>query len=173
MELANFVTSKTGLVHFVFSLLALVFGSLVLALPKGTVLHRRIGIAYAISMVVVLLTAFMTYRLFGGWGIFHWTAVVSSATLVAGLLPVWLRKPASYLSLHFNFMYWSVMGVYAAFVSETLVRLPKVVIDSGIPNRVFYQMTGYGTALVMGLAVFFFLRFKPQWEKQFGKKSAS
>lgn len=172
MHLEQFVTSQTGLVHFIFSLLALLFGTLVLALPKGTVLHRRMGNVYAVVMAVVLLTAFMTYRLFGGWGIFHWTAVISSATLAAGLLPIWLRKPDSgYISLHFNFMYWSVMGVYAAFVSETLVRLPKVVIDSGIPNGVFYQMTGYGTAIVMGLAVFFFLKFRPVWEQKFRKSA--
>jgi len=37
------------------------------------------------------------------------------------------------------------MGVYGAFVSETLVRMPKVVVNSGIPNSVFYNMTGIGT----------------------------
>jgi len=63
------------------------------------------------------------------------------------------------------------MGVYGAFVSETLVRMPKVVIESGIPNSVFYQMTGIGTAIVMGLGVYFFLKNKSKWDKQFGLKN--
>jgi uncharacterized membrane protein len=64
-------------------------------------------------------------------------------------------------------MYWSVIGVYGAFVSESLVRMPKVVVESGVPNSVFYYLTGIGTALVMGLAVFFFLKLKPKWERDF------
>jgi hypothetical protein len=66
-------------------------------------------------------------------------------------------------------MYWSVMGVYAAFVSETLVRMPKVVIESGIPNSVFYNMTGIGPALVMGLGGYFFAKYRSKWEKQFAQ----
>jgi len=63
------------------------------------------------------------------------------------------------------------MGVYGAFVSETLVRMPKVVVESGIPNSVFYNMTGIGTALVMGLGVYYFLKLKPKWDKQFETKN--
>ena len=63
------------------------------------------------------------------------------------------------------------MGVYGAFVSETLVRMPKVVIESGIPNSVFYNMTGIGTAIVMGLGVYFFLKNKSKWDKQFAIKN--
>lgn len=68
-------------------------------------------------------------------------------------------------------MYWSVIGVYGAFVSETLVRMPKVVVESGIPNSVLYNMTGVGTAFVMGLGVYFFLKLKPKWDIQFEHKT--
>jgi hypothetical protein len=64
-------------------------------------------------------------------------------------------------------MYWSVMGLYGAAVAEVLVRIPKVVIESGVPNKVFYDMTGIGVGLTMGLGVFFFVRMKPKWSKQF------
>lgn len=171
MNLDNFITGQTGLVHFIASMLALLLGSAVLFMPKGTSQHRIVGKFYALCMLVVLTTAFMIYRLFGTWGIFHWTALVSSLTLLAGLLPIYLKRPAdNYVSLHFSFMYWSVMGVYAAFVAETMVRMPKVVVQSGIPNSVFYTMTGIGTAVVMGLAVFFFLRLHPKWDKRFGRR---
>ena len=68
-------------------------------------------------------------------------------------------------------MYWSIVGIYRAFFSETLVRMPKVVIESGIPNSVFYNMTGIGTALVMGFGVYFFIKLKPKWDRQFGLKN--
>lgn len=171
MHLGNFITSNTGLVHFIASLFALIFGTLILVCSKGTSKHKFMGRLYGLAMLVVLVTAFMTYRLFGTWGIFHWTALISSLTLVAGLFPILAKRPTdSYMSLHYSFMYWSVAGVYGAFVSETLVRLPNVVLESGIPNNVFYNMTGIGTALVMGVCVYFFLKLKPVWDKQFGKK---
>lgn len=171
MNFENFITSQTGLIHFMASIFALLLGTLVLALQKGTARHKLIGKLYAVTMFIVLITAFMTYRLFGTWGIFHWTAVVSTLTLVAGLLPIYLKRPVkSYRTLHFSFMYWSVMGVYGAFVSETLVRLPRVVVESGIPNSVFYNLTGIGTGLVVGLGVFYFLKFRPKWEQQFERR---
>lgn len=172
MNLENFITNNTGLVHFIASLFALLFGTLILVLPKGTTKHKAIGRLYGLTMLVVLITAFMTYRLFGKWGIFHWTAVISSLTLIAGLYPIFTKRPTKqYLSLHFSFMYWSVIGVYGAFVSETLVRMPKVVIESGVPNSVFYSMSGLGTAIVMSLGVYYFLKFKPKWEKQFEQRT--
>jgi uncharacterized membrane protein len=54
------------MIHLIASLLALLLGSLVLYLPKGTLKHKAIGRFYALAMLVVLVTAFMIYRLF--WG---------------------------------------------------------------------------------------------------------
>lgn len=168
MRLENFITSEIGLIHFIASVIAILFGTLVLVSTKGTKRHRSIGRLYALSMCVVLVTAFMTYRLFGTWGIFHWTAVISSLTLLCGLVPILIQRPMkNYVALHFSFMYWSVMGLYAAAISETLVRMPNVVIDSGIPNSVFYTMTGIGSAMVMGLGAFCFLKLQPKWAAQF------
>jgi len=172
MNFGNFITSSTGLIHFIASIFALLLGTLVLVFQKGTLKHKIIGRLYALTMLVVLTTAFMTYKLFGTWGIFHWTAVISSLTLISGLIPILIKRPANnYISLHFSFMYWSIMGVYGAFVSETLVRMPKVVLESGIPNSLFYNMTGIGTAIVMGIGLYFFLKNKSNWDKQFGLKN--
>jgi uncharacterized membrane protein len=172
MNFGNFITSSTGLIHFIASIFALLLGTLVLVFQKGTLKHKIIGRLYALTMLVVLTTAFMTYKLFGTWGIFHWTAVISSLTLISGLIPILIKRPANnYISLHFSFMYWSIMGVYGAFVSETLVRMPKVVLESGIPNSLFYNMTGIGTAIIMGIGVYFFLKNKSNWDKQFGLKN--
>ncbi|MCS6916161.1 MAG: hypothetical protein NZM08_00550, partial [Chitinophagales bacterium] len=56
--------------------------------PKGSRLHRRIGRVYAISMLVLLITAFLIYRLFGGWGLFYWLAVLAAVTPLGGMIPI-------------------------------------------------------------------------------------
>jgi len=169
MNFENFITSNTGLMHFIASLFALLLGTFILILQKGTSTHKIIGKLYVLTMLVLLITAFMTYRLFGKWGIFHWMAVISTVTLLCGIIPISIKRPVNnYVLLHFSFMYWSIIGVYGAFVSETLVRIPKVVVEGGIPNNVFYNLIAIGTILVMGFGAYFFIKLRPKWERQFG-----
>ena len=162
---SNLISSTAGLVHLVFSILALSSGTLVLIYKKGTKRHKTIGYSYAISMLGVLITSFMIYQLYGTFGLFHGLAVVSSITLLGGMVPVMIKRPKSYISLHYNFMYWSVMGLYGALTAETMVRIPDVVIDSGIPNSTFYAMTGIAVGMTMGLAAYFARRNKKKWMK--------
>jgi uncharacterized membrane protein len=82
------VSSLTGLIHLIISIIALVTGLVVLTTKKGTKNHKQIGYVYSISMILVNLTAFMIYKLYGKFGIFHWFAVISCLTLIAGLYPV-------------------------------------------------------------------------------------
>ena len=172
MNFDHLITDNIGLIHLVFSITSLITGTLVLSLTKGTNTHRKIGYAYSISMFVVLATSFAMYNLFGSWGIFHWTALVSSLTLALGLIPIFTKKPEkNYISIHFIFMYWSVIGLYGAFMAETLVRLPQIVVNNGIPNSMFYNMTAIAVAITMGLGGFFFVKLKPKWIKQFDPES--
>jgi uncharacterized membrane protein len=80
-----------SVVHLVAALLALVTGTYILAAPKGTRQHRWVGRAYAGSMVVLLLTAFQIYFLFGhfGAGSRHWGSLValSGSQLATVALP--------------------------------------------------------------------------------------
>jgi len=171
MNTNNIIGNEIGLIHLIASVVALIAGTLILFLTKGTQLHKRIGYTYVTSMTILLITAFMIYRLFGTWGVFHWTALISTLTLICGLVPILTRRPTNnYISLHFSFMYWSVIGLYGAFAAETLVRIPKIVIESGIPNKVFYNMTGIAVGLTMGLGAYFFIKLKPKWDKQFGSE---
>lgn len=156
-----------GTIHFIAAIGALITGTWILAASKGTGKHKLIGYFYSVFMMVVLVTAFMIYKLWGGWGIFHWAAVIGSVTLVAGMLPILTRRPRNnYISLHLSFMYWSVMGLYGAFAAETLVRVPRMVIDESGPLEIFYQLVGVATGLVMLVAAYFFIRYKPIWEKR-------
>lgn len=159
----HFVSDTTGLIHVIASVLSLVFGTMVLALQKGTKNHVKVGYAYVISMAVVILTSFMMYNLFGKWGVFHYAAVVSLFSISMGMIPIWTKRPLnSWKYYHFSFMYWSVIGLYAAFVSEILTR---------VPETPFYNMVGIATFGVMLIAGIVFGVKKAKWEAVFGAES--
>ena len=167
------VHSPVGLIHFIAAALALISGALVLLWPKATRRHIRVGYVYTASMCIMLVTAFAIYNLYGSFGVFHWLALVSTVTLAGGMVPVLLKRPVrTYVVLHFSFMYWSVVGLYMAFAAETLVRLPQVVIEGGVPNRTFYMMV-IGSMVVLGvIANVIWYRMKPRWTAQFGMQAA-
>lgn len=163
MNLEALISGPTGLIHTLFGLLALLFGSLVLWKQKGSQTHKKLGYAYVFAMVGLNITAFLIYRLFAGFGIFHALAALSLATVLAGILPMLLKRPANYITLHYNFMYWSVIGLYGALAAETFVRFPRVVIESGLPNATFYHMTGIAVAITMGLGAYYMIRRSKIW----------
>ncbi|TYP91739.1 putative membrane protein (DUF2306) [Fodinibius salinus] len=154
----NIVYDWIGGLHLIASIVALITGTLILAMAKGSEIHKKIGYIYVSAMLIVVATAFMIYRLFGGSGIFHWAAVVSGATLAGGMIPALLRTPDDWVILHFSFMYWSVLGLYAAFISEILVR---------VPESPFLEMVGFGTGGIMLVGGGWFYYRKDYWEAEF------
>lgn len=127
--------SPLGLFHLFTSLVALITGTYVVLSKKGTKIHKRIGYIYAISMLLVIITAFMIYRLTGKWNIFHWMAVLSSVALIGGMLPMFKKtRTTKDLRQHTEVMGWSVVGLYCAFVSETGARIftPYAFIIAGV-----------------------------------------
>ncbi len=121
MNLYQFDT--LGLIHFLSAILAMIFGMVVILNKKGTKIHIRVGYSYAIAMLVLNITALLIYKLFGKFGPFHIAAVISLASLLGGLIPAYLKKPEkTWLEFHYEFMNWSVIGLYAAFWSETFTR---------------------------------------------------
>jgi len=153
----SLIHSTTGLIHLLSCLFALVAGTGILILTKGSVMHKRIGYVYCLSMVIVIGTAFGLYHLFGRFGPFHFAALISAATLAAGMIPV-LFRTKSWLSLHLSFMYYSVIGLYAAFASEIIVRIPGIA---------FGPAVGIATALVMMTAIYLFRSLSTKWTTQF------
>lgn len=141
------------MLHLLASILALISGTVVLFSQKGTIQHKIVGYVYLISMLVVLTTALMIYRLFGGFNIFHFIAIVGLLYIVAGFLPVLIR-PKNWIKRHVYFMYWSVIGLYAAFVAEIMVR---------IPSTPFWWMVGIGVAMVTATGVYFYEKNKNKW----------
>lgn len=157
------LSSTIGVIHFVASIFALVSGTYVLGALKGKRVHKQVGYVYSVSMFVVLLTSFMIYRLHGTFGILHVFAVISSVTLFAGMVPVLLKRPANYLTMHFSFMYWSVIGLYCAFSAEVFTRIPLVYeLDANVVG-IFYAMVGIASALVGGIGSIYFKKYKTRW----------
>lgn len=158
-----YIFSSVGWLHLIASILALVFGTWVLITPKGTRAHRRIGYFYAVSMILLIATAFLIYRLFGRFGVFHVAAILSAVTLAGGMIPAVLRKPKNWLDLHFSFMYWSVFGLYAAFVAEMATRLPvRTMFNSAWTFSMIVIISTLATMLV-GRIIFF--AYKKNWQK--------
>ena len=111
------------LVHVVLGFLSLISGFIVLLLKKGSPKHRLMGRVYVGSMLGLNLTAFGIYKLFSGWGFFHWMAVASLVPLLAGYFAIRYRK----IEAHYFFMNWSYIGLLCASISEIFVHVPMAV----------------------------------------------
>lgn len=156
-----------GLIHLLTALISMITGTMILVMQKGTLNHKRVGYVYVAAMVVVLVTAFMIYRLWGEWGLFHYAALVSSITLLGGMVPIVFKYPKErYVAFHFSFMYWSVIGLYGAFFAEIMTRLPSLIYN-GPPNALFFHILSVTVGFVMALGGFYFYRNKDRWEREF------
>ena len=153
-----------GTWHLISAIGALLLGTVVLWSAKGTRFHKTVGLMYVICMSIMLASSFMTYRLYGYFGLFHYMSVFATLTLLAGMLPLWLKRPRhNYRVWHINFMYWSVMGLYMAFFSETFTR---------IPETPFYPMVFAASGLVCVLGVIGHRVYFPKWLERFHKTQA-
>jgi uncharacterized membrane protein len=121
--------SSFGAAHAAAALTALAFGFMVLAMRKGTQLHRAIGMGYATAMVAVNGTALTIHRLTGHFGPFHALAILSLATVVAGVAAAVLR-PRNWLVKHYRMMSFSYLGLLAATTAEIAIRVPALHVNS-------------------------------------------
>lgn len=114
-----------GWTHTIFGVVALVAGTAVVLMKKGTRLHRTLGHIYLNGMLALNISAFFIYNLFGSFGPFHWLALFSLITMLAGFIPVLTRRPEKlWLEFHAGFISGSYVGLVAAFAAEITSRLP-------------------------------------------------
>jgi len=117
--------SELGWIHTIFGLVALISGLIVVLQRKGTRWHRTIGHIYLSAMLSLNTTALFIYNLYGHFGPFHWLAIASLLTLIAGILPVLIRRPKGrWLERHAIFNSYSYIGLVAAFSAEITSRIP-------------------------------------------------
>ncbi|WP_288955857.1 DUF2306 domain-containing protein [uncultured Polaribacter sp.] len=112
--------STIGYIHLLFAIVSMVTGLVVVFNTKGTRFHKRIGYVYVINMLLLNISSFFISN-FNGFSIFHFFAIVSLVTILAGMYPV-LKKTKNWLQKHYYFMAWSVVGLYCAFWSEVGTR---------------------------------------------------
>jgi len=121
--LEHLTAHTTGLLHVSAGLLALALGTAIVFLRKGTSGHRWLGRGYLLAMLLLNGTSLSVYEVFGGFGAFHWLALVSLATLLAGYAAVRWRSPG-WIPRHAYFMAGSYVGLLAAAVAEVASRVP-------------------------------------------------
>ncbi len=119
----NIIHSTIGLIHTIFALIAMITGLVVVYNIKGTLFHKRIGYVYVASMLLLNVSSFFVVN-FGGFSLFHFFAILSLATVLAGIIPA-IRRPKKWFGYHFYFMSWSVVGLYCAFWAEIGTRFVK------------------------------------------------
>ncbi len=119
--------STVGWIHTAAAVAALALGAAVLLRGKGTRSHRRLGWTYLIAMVLLNVTALAIYRLTGAFGPFHVAAILSLASVTAGIIPAVRRKPAAtWVERHYWWMTYSYLGLLAAAVAEVVTRVPGI-----------------------------------------------
>ena len=106
--------SFLGSLHVATAVLALVVAATVLVRTKGTTAHVRLGRVYVVLLALVDGFALLTYR--NGIGPFHLLAVISLATLIAGL--VWSPRRRGSRQTHAILMIWSVAGLVGAGLAQ-------------------------------------------------------
>lgn len=137
--------STLGWVHMVFGLVALLAGTAVILLRKGTRGHRTFGHLYLTTMIGLNVTGLAIYNLYGSFGPFHWMALGSLLTLIAGMVPVFTRRPKGrWLELHAVFINGSYVGLVAATAAEVTSRIPGT-------EAIFGLVVGGTSALVIGI----------------------
>lgn len=160
----NLVGDNIGLTHLIAGLFAVIFGGLVILLRKGTKVHRQVGYLYVISMVILIISSFGIYRLFGKFGLFHFFSIVATFSLLMGMIPMLKKQRTSKdYKTHFTRMYFSVVGLYAAFAAESFVRIPKL--------GSFWLVVAWSFILVVVTSILIFIRKQKEWTDKFAREA--
>jgi uncharacterized membrane protein len=120
-----FIHEPLGWLHTAAAILALLAGAWIFWKPKGTRQHRQLGYVYFASMLLLNFSAIPITNMTGSIGLFHVFVVISLPTVLGAMyFPMFARLNPNWKRRHFEFTYWSYVGLVAAFVAEALVRLP-------------------------------------------------
>ena len=160
----NLIHSPTGAFHVITALMALLSGTLILLIRKGTRNHKRWGYIFISSMLMVNGSAFFLYGLFGTFGPFHGAAVFSMASIIIGIHPLFNRRNPRWLRRHLYGLYFSIFGLYAAFVSEILTR---------IIHGHFFLLIGLASVSVVSIGGVIITNKSEEWIRSLGRTGKS
>ncbi len=120
-----------GSAHLLTALAALAFGATVIARRKGTRTHRWMGRCYLLAMLAMNATSLTIYEVFGGFGPFHWLALISLASILGGYVAAMRRAPG-WIYRHAYYMVGSYVGLVAALAAEIASRIPGWTFGSSV-----------------------------------------
>ena len=89
---------------------ALISGAIVLVLPKGSAVHRRLGWLYITSTSVMAVSSFGIYELRNGPSLFHAISVAILIIVGLGIYQPLRRRGSS------NWMFWHLVLLQISFV---------------------------------------------------------
>lgn len=123
-DITNWIHSFFGAIHFFAAIIGLVTGTYALISKKGTKRHKLIGYIFAISLVLVNISALFIFDFNSGkFSVFHALIPVSLVCLIYGLLPMFKKKRKDdWQRKHIKGMTGAVLGLWAAGVTEYFVR---------------------------------------------------
>ncbi len=119
----NLDMSGLGWLHSLACVIALAGGLFNILAPKGTTLHKRVGGAFTISLVMVCVSALGIYRLHRFW-FPHWDALITLALLAVGWASArqkWPRR--GWIYLHLTTMLLSYYMLIAGGINEAFLRI--------------------------------------------------
>lgn len=115
-----------SIIHTFFSILALISGALIFLTKKGTKQHKKIGYLYSISMILLLITSFGLFSLWGDFGVFHALSIVSLFTLAIALyFPLAGRNKKKWVEHHLLWTGYSYVGLIMAAGSHLFRVFPN------------------------------------------------
>ena len=143
------IESLTGGLHLGFALICLALGPLIFLRRKGTRSHRLLGRSWALMMLIMNISALMTYDINGKPNMFHAFAILNLCALIPAFIfirrYIKTRNPR-YLQSHKEMMVWAYFGLLAAGVWQGLTGLIRFeIID--ISPALFFGTLGALTCL--------------------------
>lgn len=124
IEISNWVHSPIGGIHVISSVIGLFTGAFILLTKKGTNIHRKTGYVFAVSLLLVNISALFIYDFNdGNISVFHYLIPVSLIFLVYGMYPMLVKSGRkTRLNRHIIGMNGAALGLWAAGATEYFVR---------------------------------------------------
>ena len=115
--------SLQGWAHFAAAAIALLLGAGQLLRPKGGNLHKKIGYAYVVAVIICDAGALGVYRFTGRFNALHVGALMNFTCVIGGIAPFYASsRPVRWRMSHAIWMCWSYVGLWAAGLTELVVR---------------------------------------------------
>ena len=126
---------------------ALVSGVIVLVLPKGSAIHRRLGWLYVASTSVMALSSFGIYELRNGPSLFH---AISVAILIIVGFAVYqpLRRQRSS-----NWMFWHLVLMQISYVMLVITGIAQFFDHLPFQNPAMNAIVFLQLPLIMGIVL--------------------